>query len=81
MNMNGSQKLKLYTLKPEFVTLFVNLAKGEALTEGDAFARAGQLKSVESEQEWLDRDKIMHLLVASGFLSEEESNIGYRSKP
>lgn len=78
--MDSKQTVKLYRLKAEFRLLFSNLAKGKAATVPDAFRVSGGRKSIASEEESRRNDRTIAKLVKAGFVSEEESGIGFRGK-
>lgn len=79
--MDSKQTVKLYRLKSEFVVLFSNLAKGKALTGPDAFRGPGGRKAITSAEESKKKDGFIAKLVKAGFLSEEDSGIGFKGKP
>lgn len=79
--MESKNTVKLYRLKDDFKVLFSNLAKGEATTVPGAFRVSGGRKAISSEKESRTNDGIIAKLVKAGFLSEEESGIGFKEKP
>jgi hypothetical protein len=78
--MESKNTVKLYRLKEEFRVLFSNLAKGKAATGPDTFRVSGGRKSIASEEESKRNDRTIAKLVKAGFVSEEDSGIGFRDK-
>lgn len=72
--------LKRYQLREEYLTLFNNLAKGEPLSQGDAFRKPGGRKSYASEADARRDGRIIKKLLAAGFLDQIDTGITYVPK-